>query len=154
MTFKHNYECMHTNIVISNCWKSSYTNEKKKRISNRRICRRKVSLVCKFHVGLSSLLEWSREAAQQIKSNARALAAALMRKGYKIMTDGTENHIVLWDLRPCGLTGSKVCNRMVFAFAFVLCGGIGIQSSLIIKFGFGLVISTQVCCKKWARLLS
>lgn len=28
--------------------------------------------------------------------------------GYKIATDGTDNHIVLWDLRPLKLTGSKV----------------------------------------------
>ena len=45
---------------------------------------------------------------QQTKSNARALASALMSKGYKLVTDGTDNHLVLWDLRPCGLTGSKM----------------------------------------------
>merc|ERR1712084_136481 len=31
-----------------------------------------------------------------------------MSKGYKLATDGTENHLVLWDLRPQGLTGSKL----------------------------------------------
>ena len=31
-----------------------------------------------------------------------------MSKGYKLVTDGTDNHLVLWDLRPCGLTGSKM----------------------------------------------
>ena len=45
---------------------------------------------------------------QQVKANARALASALMSKGYKLVTDGTDNHLVLWDLRPCGLTGSKM----------------------------------------------
>ena len=45
---------------------------------------------------------------QQVKANAAALAAALMSKGYKLVTNGTENHLVLWDLRPCGLTGSKM----------------------------------------------
>jgi glycine hydroxymethyltransferase len=30
--------------------------------------------------------------------------------GYKLVTDGTDNHIVLWDLRPIGLTGSKMEN--------------------------------------------
>lgn len=29
-------------------------------------------------------------------------------RGYKIATDGTDNHIVLWDLRPLKLTGSKM----------------------------------------------
>jgi len=45
--------------------------------------------------------------AQQVVKNARALAAALKSYGYKLVTDGTDNHIVLWDLRPVGLTGSK-----------------------------------------------
>jgi len=31
-----------------------------------------------------------------------------MSKGYKMVTNGTENHLVLWDLRPLGLTGNKV----------------------------------------------
>merc|ERR1711924_384640 len=31
-----------------------------------------------------------------------------MAKGHKLATDGTDNHLVLWDLRPHGLTGSKV----------------------------------------------
>merc|ERR1712217_201796 len=38
----------------------------------------------------------------------KTLAAALMEKGHKLATDGTDNHLVLWDLRPHGLTGSKV----------------------------------------------
>lgn len=38
--------------------------------------------------------------AQQVKANAAALAKALMSKGYKLVTGGTDNHLVLWDLRP------------------------------------------------------
>lgn len=33
-----------------------------------------------------------------------------MSKGYKMVTDGTENHLVLWDLRPLGLTGMLMWN--------------------------------------------
>jgi glycine hydroxymethyltransferase len=29
-------------------------------------------------------------------------------KGHKVATNGTDNHLVLWDLRPHGLTGGKV----------------------------------------------
>merc|ERR1712083_424502 len=29
-------------------------------------------------------------------------------KGHKLASDGTDNHLVLWDLRPHGLTGSKL----------------------------------------------
>lgn len=46
--------------------------------------------------------------AKQVKANAVAIGNALMKKGYKLVTDGTENHLVLWDLRPLGLTGNKV----------------------------------------------
>eukprot|EP00270_Netrium_digitus_P003661 TRINITY_DN14321_c0_g1_i5.p1 TRINITY_DN14321_c0_g1~~TRINITY_DN14321_c0_g1_i5.p1 ORF type:complete len:461 (-),score=125.10 TRINITY_DN14321_c0_g1_i5:386-1693(-) len=45
--------------------------------------------------------------ARQIKANARVLAAELIQK-YKLVTDGTDNHLVLWDLRPLGLTGNKL----------------------------------------------
>jgi glycine hydroxymethyltransferase len=36
------------------------------------------------------------------------MASVLFKHGYKLQTDGTENHLILWDLRPLGLTGSKV----------------------------------------------
>ena len=35
------------------------------------------------------------------------LAAKLHGKGYRLQTEGTDNHLILWDLRPIGLTGSK-----------------------------------------------
>ncbi|EEB91319.1 hypothetical protein MPER_10337 [Moniliophthora perniciosa FA553] len=46
--------------------------------------------------------------AKQVVANARTLAAALAEHGYKLQTGGSDNHLVLWDLRPLGLTGSKV----------------------------------------------
>jgi len=36
------------------------------------------------------------------------MAAVLFKYGYRLQTDGTENHLILWDLRPNKLTGSKV----------------------------------------------
>lgn len=45
---------------------------------------------------------------KQVKSNAQALADSLVKRGYTIVTGGTDNHIVLWDARPTGLTGSKL----------------------------------------------
>jgi glycine hydroxymethyltransferase len=44
----------------------------------------------------------------QIKKNASRLGEALKSKGYSLVTGGTDNHLVLWDLRPQGLTGSKI----------------------------------------------
>ena len=45
--------------------------------------------------------------AKQVKANAVALGKYLTNKGYKLVTGGTENHLVLWDLRPLGLTGKN-----------------------------------------------
>ncbi|KAJ6616438.1 serine hydroxymethyltransferase-domain-containing protein [Mycena sp. CBHHK59/15] len=46
--------------------------------------------------------------AKQVIKNAQTLAETLVAHGYKLQTGGTDNHLVLWDLRPIGLTGSKV----------------------------------------------
>ena len=43
-----------------------------------------------------------------MKANARALSDELIKRGHTIVTGGTDNHIVLLDVRPHGLTGSKV----------------------------------------------
>ena len=42
---------------------------------------------------------------QQVKKNAQALASALLRRKCRLVTGGTDNHLVLWDLRTFGLTG-------------------------------------------------
>merc|ERR1712161_3239 len=49
-----------------------------------------------------------KQYSQQVVDNARALADAMMAKGHKLASDGTDNHLVLWDVRPHGLTGGKV----------------------------------------------
>jgi len=49
-----------------------------------------------------------KEYAIQVRKNAVALSEALKGMGYHIVTGGTDNHIVLWDLRPTGITGSKI----------------------------------------------
>ncbi|MGQ0649728.1 MAG: serine hydroxymethyltransferase [Gemmatimonadaceae bacterium] len=41
----------------------------------------------------------------QIVANARALAAALTARGYQLVSGGTDNHLMLVDLRNKGLTG-------------------------------------------------
>ena len=47
-----------------------------------------------------------------MKRNAQALAEGLKRRGCKLVTDGTDNHLLLWDLRPLGIATSlfeEVC---------------------------------------------
>jgi len=48
------------------------------------------------------------EYSKQVVTNAKALAETLISKGHKLASDGTDNHLVLWDLRPHSLTGSKL----------------------------------------------
>lgn len=48
-----------------------------------------------------------RAYAQQVIRNAQALANALAERGYTILTGGTDNHIVLVDLRSKGITGRE-----------------------------------------------
>lgn len=43
--------------------------------------------------------EW-REYAKEVKASAQYLAMALQAKGEKLVTKGTDNHLLLWDLRP------------------------------------------------------
>mmetsp|Transcript_2761 Transcript_2761/g.3926 ORF Transcript_2761/g.3926 Transcript_2761/m.3926 type:complete len:818 (-) Transcript_2761:254-2707(-) len=48
------------------------------------------------------------EYSKAVVANAQTIADTLKEKGHKLASDGTDNHLVLWDLRPHGLTGSKV----------------------------------------------
>ncbi len=41
----------------------------------------------------------------QVKKNAHAMAKAFMSKGYKVISGGTDNHMMLIDLRNKGITG-------------------------------------------------
>jgi len=42
---------------------------------------------------------------QQVLDNARALAAVMLERGYKVVSGGTDNHLVLVDLIDKGITG-------------------------------------------------
>ena len=46
-----------------------------------------------------------RDYTAEIVRNAQALAAALDREGFRIVSGGTENHLLLVDLRPFSVTG-------------------------------------------------
>ena len=49
-----------------------------------------------------------REYQKQIVKNAAALAAALKDKGFRIVSGGTDNHLMLVDLRPRNATGKEI----------------------------------------------
>ena len=48
-----------------------------------------------------------REYQRQIVKNAKTLARALEERGYRLVSGGTDTHLVLVDLRPKGLTGAE-----------------------------------------------
>jgi len=46
--------------------------------------------------------------AQNVVSNAKVLANALMEEGFDLVTGGTDNHLMLADLRPMNITGKEL----------------------------------------------
>lgn len=55
------------------------------------------------------------EYIMQVKKNAAVMAKSFMEKGYKIISDGTDNHMMLIDLRSKGLTGKIAENTLIKA---------------------------------------
>ena len=51
----------------------------------------------------------------QVQKNARALAQALIEKGYHIVSGGTDNHLMLIDLRNKGISGKDAEKALVKA---------------------------------------
>ncbi len=49
-----------------------------------------------------------KEYQKQIVKNAKTLANALMDEGFRLVSGGTDNHLMLIDLSPKGLTGKEV----------------------------------------------
>ena len=47
------------------------------------------------------------EYAKQVVTNAQALASALLKRGFHIVSGGTDNHLMLVDLRSKNITGKK-----------------------------------------------
>ena len=53
-----------------------------------------------------------KEYSRLVVENAKRLAEELARRGYRIVTGGTDNHLFLVDLRPKGLTGKEAEERL------------------------------------------
>jgi glycine hydroxymethyltransferase len=53
-----------------------------------------------------------RDYARAVIENAQALAGALAERGYRIVSGGTDNHLVLVDLRPHGMTGKQAVEAL------------------------------------------
>jgi glycine hydroxymethyltransferase len=55
-----------------------------------------------------------KEYAQNIVNNARALASALLERGFDLVSGGTDNHLILVDLRSKNITGKEPRNFLTW----------------------------------------
>lgn len=53
-----------------------------------------------------------KEYQQHIVDNAQALASSILEGGLDLVSGGTDNHLMLVDLRPAGLTGKEMERRL------------------------------------------
>jgi glycine hydroxymethyltransferase len=53
-----------------------------------------------------------RDYSRQIVANARAMAETFVEEGLRIVSGGTDNHLMLVDLRPVGITGKEAEERL------------------------------------------
>ena len=81
------------------------------------------------------------EYARQIVNNAKALAARLAMLGYRIVSGGTDNHLMLVDLRPRGLTGVEAQTALDHAAITVNKNAIPFDTEAITKTG-GIRVGT------------
>jgi len=59
--------------------------------------------VCLKEAASQAFVEYQR----QTLANARTLARSLSERGLRLVSGGTDNHMLLVDVRPCGLTGKE-----------------------------------------------
>ena len=53
-----------------------------------------------------------KDYARRVVENARVLAEAVMEEGFDLITGGTDNHLMLADLRPMNITGKELQERL------------------------------------------
>ena len=82
-----------------------------------------------------------KQYAAQVVANAKALAARLSMLGYRIVSGGTDNHVLLVDLRPAGLNGKQAQEALDLAGITVNKNAIPFDTESIMKSG-GIRIGT------------
>lgn len=91
-----------------------------------------------------------RDYARQIVSNAKAIAARLSMLGYRIVSGGTDNHVLLVDLRPAGITGAEASEVLDKAAITVNKNAIPFDTESIMKTG-GIRIGTAAMTTRGLR---
>jgi glycine hydroxymethyltransferase len=93
--------------------------------------------------------EFADYAAQVVK-NAQALAAQMVENGYRIVSGGTDNHVMLVDLRPAGLNGKVASEALDRAGITVNKNGIPFDTEKI-TLGGGIRIGTPAVTTRGMR---
>lgn len=90
-----------------------------------------------------------RDYARLVRVNCRTLAEHLMSLGHDIVSGGTDNHLLLWDLKKHGVSGSKmekICemaditinkNSIKGDLSAVTPGGVRLGTAALTSRGFG-----------------
>jgi glycine hydroxymethyltransferase len=102
--------------------------------------------VC-FHEALQPQF---REYQRQVVVNAKALAAGLAKHGYRIVSGGTDNHLMLVDLRPKELNGKEAQEVLDRAGITVNKNGIPFDTYPIFKPG-GIRVGTPAVTTRGMR---
>jgi len=80
-----------------------------------------------------------KEYALQVQKNAKILASELQKFGYKLATDGTDTHLILWDLRPLNVSGNKlehICDSVGITInKNAICGDVSALSPKGVRLG-------------------
>ncbi len=91
-----------------------------------------------------------KDYARQVVSNAKALAARLAKVGHRIVSGGTDNHVMLVDLRPAGITGAEASEVLDKAAITVNKNAIPFDTESIMKTG-GIRIGTPAMTTRGLR---
>ena len=86
----------------------------------------------------------------QVVANAQALAARLAHHGYRIVSGGTDNHLMLVDLRPRGLNGKLASDALDHAGITVNKNGIPFDTEKI-SLGGGIRVGTPAVTTRGMR---
>jgi glycine hydroxymethyltransferase len=93
---------------------------------------------------------------ERVRENARALAAALTAAGLTIVTDGTDNHLMLIDLRARGITGADAEKALELAGISVnkntIPGDLSALKPSGIRIGTAAVTTRGLCVEHMRRL--
>ncbi|KAF4662891.1 hypothetical protein FOZ61_002097 [Perkinsus olseni] len=92
-----------------------------------------------------------REYQEQVVANAAALATEMQKLGFNLVSGGTENHLMLVDLKNKGINGSKVEKVVIFSFSIKVltwalwdCAGVFCADRLVLQLHI-FFAKSQVC---------